>query len=72
MCLKNEGMGWVIVEGMFVCKFVIGYDNVGILEFIEYEYIGLLYFYGYEELVSNMLCLLENLEFGYEMGENVW
>lgn len=72
MCSKNEGMGRVTVEGMSACKPVIGYDNAGTSELIEHEHTGLLYSHGHEELASNMLRLLENPEFGYEMGENAW
>ena len=72
MCSKNEGMGRVTVEGMSACKPVIGYDNAGTSELIEHEHTGLLYSHGHEELASNMLCILENPEFGYKMGENAW
>ena len=72
MCSKNEAMGRVTVEGMSACLPVIGYDNFGTSELIEHEHTGLLYSDGFDELAKCMIRLVDNPEWGRQIGHNAW
>ncbi len=72
MCSKNEAMGRVTVEGMSACLPVIGYDNSGTSELIEHEHTGLLYSNGFDELAKCMIRLVDNPEWGQQIGINSW
>lgn len=72
MCSQNEGMGRVTVEAMSACRPVIGYSNAGTLELIEHEHNGLLYQGNHEELATCMLRLVDDPDWGYQMGINAW
>ncbi len=72
MCSKNEAMGRVTVEGMSACLPVIGYDNFGTSELIEHEHTGLLYSDGFDELAKSMIRLVDNPEWGQQIGNNAW
>lgn len=72
MCSKYEAMGRVTAEAMATAKPVIGYNNGGTSEIIEYEVTGLLYNGDYKDLAKCMVRFVENPKWAQELGINGW
>lgn len=72
MCSKYEAMGRVTAEAMSACRPVIGYDQAGTSEVIEYERTGLLYHGGPEALADCMRRFIMNPAWARQLGDNGW
>lgn len=71
MCSENEAMGRVTAEAMSTGLPVIGKNSGGTPEIIDNEETGML-FNTYEELVDIMTQLVQNREWGRQLGLNGW
>jgi len=71
MCSENDGLPRVVIEAMSNCLPVIGKNSGGTQEIIEHEKNGLLY-NTFEELVVSMVRMVENPEWGCELGLAGW
>lgn len=71
MCSEFEAFGRVTVEAMSSCLPVIGKNSGGTPEIIENGKTGLLY-NTFEELVTCMNRMIQNPEWGKQLGINGW